>query len=214
LTSHARRTRPTRTETAALIASSDPAFGPLIAALGPPPAPRSAPVAERFGSLARAITFQMLATRAAETIHERVLAAVGDMSPEHVLEAGTARLRDAGLSGAKASALIDLASRVRDGSIRLDRHGRMPDEDVTRELTTVRGVGAWTTEMYLIFTLARRDVWPVKDLAVRYGWTALHALDEPVGESELRRVGERFAGVRSAVAYYCWRANELARRAK
>jgi len=71
-------------------------------------------------------------------------------------------------------------------------------------VTAVHGIGPWTAEMYLMFSLGRPDVWPVLDLGVRRGWSLLHGLDEMVSPQELRVAGERFAGVRSGVAWYCW----------
>ncbi|MDE3064725.1 MAG: DNA-3-methyladenine glycosylase 2 family protein [Acidobacteriota bacterium] len=193
------------TETAALIVRRDRAFKAIAAHVGPPPAPRRVRVDERFATLVRSITFQLLATKAATTIHRRVAEICGGhVSVESVLAAGTGRLREAGLSGTKAAAMVDLAEHVADGRVRLEAHGRMSDDAVTREVTRVHGIGPWTAEMYLMFTLGRPDVWPVLDLGVRRGWSQLHGLDKMVSPQELRALGEPFAGVRSGVAWYCW----------
>ena len=193
------------TDTSALIVRRDRAFKTLVANVGPPPAFRRVRVDERFATLIRSITFQLLATKAANTIHRRVVEACGGLvTPETVLAAGTARLRAVGLSGTKAAAMIDLAEHVSDERVRLGAHGRMSDDEVMREVTAVHGIGPWTAEMYLMFTLGRPDVWPVLDLGVRRGWSQLHGLDEMVKPQELRLHGDRFSGVRSAVAWYCW----------
>lgn len=192
-------------ETAALIVRRDRAFKTIAANLGPPPAARRVRVDERFATLVRSITFQLLATKAANTIHARVLDACGGrVSVESVLATGTAALRGCGLSGTKAAAMIDLAEHVADGRVRLGAHGRMSDDEVMREVTKVHGIGPWTAEMYLMFSLGRPDVWPVLDLGVRRGWSLLHGLDEMVSSQELRALGVPFAGVRSGVAWYCW----------
>jgi DNA-3-methyladenine glycosylase II len=192
-------------DTAAYIVRRDRAFKTLVANVGPPPAFRRVKVDERFATLIRSITFQLLATKAANTIHRRVHDVCGgDVTVESVLRAGTANLRAAGLSGTKAAAMIDLAEHVADGRVRLLAHARMSDAEVTREVTAVHGIGPWTAEMYLMFSLGRPDVWPVLDLGVRRGWSLLHGLDEMVSPQELRVAGERFAGVRSGVAWYCW----------
>jgi DNA-3-methyladenine glycosylase II len=192
-------------DTAAFIVRRDRAFKKIAASLGPPPAPRRVRVDERFATLVRSITFQLLATKAANTIHRRVHELCGGhVSVESILSAGTAQLRAAGLSGTKAAAMVDLAEHVADGRVRLGAHGRMSDEAVTREVTQVHGIGPWTAEMYLMFTLGRPDVWPVLDLGVRRGWSHLHGLDEMVSSAQLRLLGAPFAGVRSGVAWYCW----------
>jgi DNA-3-methyladenine glycosylase II len=162
--------------------------------------------------LIRSITFQLLATSAANTIHARVIDACGGaVSVESVLQAGPEVLRDAGLSRTKAAAMLGLATHTRDGRINLAAHGRMSDEAIITEVTAVHGVGPWTTQMYLMHTLGRRDVWPVGDFGVRHGWSLVHGLEEMISAKELRAGGERFAGVRSDVAWYCWQAVHLHR---
>ena len=199
----------TASDVAALIQRRDRAFKRLISDVGPPPRQRSGPVDQRFAALVRSITFQLLATKAAETIHGRVVTVCGgDVSVERVLHVGPDGLRTAGLSGTKASAMVELAEGVASGRIALHRHGRLADHEVIREVSTVRGIGSWTVQMYLMFTLARPDVWPSGDYGVRNGWSKLHGLDEIVSEPTLRDAGEAFVGVRSAVAWYCWRAVE------
>lgn len=198
--------KPDRYQVAQLIARRDPAFRELVRAVGPPPSPRPAPVSDRFASLVRSISFQLLATAAATTIHRRVVDACdGNPSVPTLLAMDVTRLRAAGLSRVKAEAMIELASHVHDGRIRLERHGYMNDHEVIREVTAVRGIGPWTAQMYLMFTLARRDVWPASDFGVRNGWSQLHGLDEMIEERALRAAGAPFEGFRSAVAFYCWR---------
>ena len=114
---------------------------------------------QRFSSLIRSVTFQLRATRAAATIHAHVenLCQL-DVTPRAILALGHQRLRDAGLSNAKAAAMLDLARRTDAGALRFARHGRLSDEAVIEEITAARGVGPWTAQMYLMHTLARRDV--------------------------------------------------------
>jgi 3-methyladenine DNA glycosylase/8-oxoguanine DNA glycosylase len=202
----------TRQEIADTIVKRDRAFQKLIKLVGPPPVRRSAPVAQRFSTLTRSITYQLLATKAANTIHQRVIDLCdGSVSPEAITTTGHAQLRAAGLSNAKAAAMLDLAERTLDGRLLLAHHGKMKDHEVLADVVAVRGVGPWTAQMYLMHTLARHDVWPAGDFGVRNGWSSLHELDEMISEADLRRAGEVFAGVRSDVAWYCWRAIDLAR---
>lgn len=173
---------------------------------------RSAPVVHRFPTLARAITGQLLATKAATTIHQRVIDLCdGTVDAESVTRAGHAQLRGVGLSNAKAAAMLDLAERTLDGRVHLAQHGTMNDHDVLSDVVAVRGIGPWTAQMYLMHTLARHDVWPPGDFGVRNGWSRLHELDEIISEADLRRAGDVFAGVRSDVAWYCWEVIHLTR---
>lgn len=200
-------------EIAEFIVRRDRAFGSIVREIGPPPRRRRAPVDERFASLVRSVTFQLLATKAAATIHSRVEELCGHVvTPRAILDVGHDRLRAAGLSHAKAAAMLDLATRTESGLLQFSRHGRLDDDVVTREVVAARGIGPWTAHMYLMHTLARRDVWPVGDFGVRAGWSVVHAMPEPISARELAREGEVLAGERSAVAWYCWRALESSRR--
>jgi 3-methyladenine DNA glycosylase/8-oxoguanine DNA glycosylase len=118
------------------------------------------------------------------------------------------QLRAAGLSGAKAASIRDLAEKVLDGSVQLDRMNRLPDDEIVRELTLVRGIGPWTAEMFLIFQLGRLDVWPIGDFGIRKGYALLYGLTAPPSEKELEPLGEPFRPYRSVAAWYCWRAAE------
>jgi DNA-3-methyladenine glycosylase II len=202
----------TPNEIAEVIGRRDRAFRRFIKVAGPPPVRRSSPVAQRFPTLARAITGQLLATKAATTIHQRVIdLCAGDVTALSIQRTGHANLRGAGLSNGKAAAMLDLAERTLDGRVRLGRHGTMSDLEVLREVVAVRGVGPWTAQMYLMHTLARHDVWPAGDFGVRAGWSQIHELDEMISERELQKQGDLFAGVRSDVAWYCWHFIRLQR---
>jgi 3-methyladenine DNA glycosylase/8-oxoguanine DNA glycosylase len=203
-------------EVAAFIAKRDKAFRPIIALAGPPPLRRRAEsVDNRFPSLVRSITHQLLATSAATTIHGRVVDTCGGTVTIHtIIAAGPERLRGAGLNRTKAQAMVDLATEVRDNRLQLAKHGRMSDDDIVRDVASVRGIGPWTAQMYLISTMARPDVWPTGDYGVRVGWSLLHGLDETISEAGLREAGERFVGARTSVAWYCWEAVHFAKVAK
>ena len=204
-----------RTQRAERIVVADPAFGPLVAQVGLPPARRSAPGVERFPSLIRSSTVQVLATAAANTIHRRVIDVCdGLVTVESVLTAGPTALRGAGLNRSKSEAMVDLATHVSDGRINLTAHGRRSDDEIIAEVSAVKGIGPWTAQMYLMHTLGRHDVWPVGDFGVRHGWSLLHGLSETIDQRDLRVEGERFAGERSNVAWYCWQAVHVARSAK
>ena len=164
---------------------------------------------ERFASLARAIAHQQLAGTAASAIWSRVVVSLGgECTAAGVLRAGEATLRSAGLSGAKTAALLDLANHELAGSLGLERIGRLSDEAVLDRLVQVRGIGPWTAQMFLLFTLHRLDVWPVGDLGVRRGYSLAFGLADMPAPGELEVAGERFRPYRSIAAWYCWRACE------
>jgi 3-methyladenine DNA glycosylase/8-oxoguanine DNA glycosylase len=159
----------------------------------------------RFEELAEAIAYQQLAGKAAEAIWRRVRGVVdGSFTPEAVLAAGPSAFRAAGFSNAKTASLLDLADRVHRGEVRLARIGRFDDEDVVAELVRVRGIGRWTAEMFLIFSLGRLDVWPVGDYGVRVGYAKAYGLDEVPAPKELQDLGEPFRPYRTLAAWYCW----------
>src|ERR1051326_9089981 len=105
----------------------------------------------------------------------------------------------------------DLTARVLDGRVDLHATARRSDEEIIESLTTVRGIGRWTAEMYLMFELRRLDVWPVDDLGVRHGYGLAWRIERPTPKS-LLQLGDRFRPYRSIVARYCWEAVALERR--
>ena len=165
-----------------------------------------------FGALVRSITFQQLAGAAARAIHARVRATVpGELTPAALMSVSDESLRAAGLSGNKLAAIRDLSAKVIDGTVDLDDTARSDDEMIA-SLSTVRGIGRWTAEMYLMFELRRLDVWPVDDLGIRQGYGLARQLDPPPSAKALEPLGDRFRPYRSIVARYCWEALALSRR--
>lgn len=203
----------TRDTIAQRIVHNDAFFADVVARAGRPPARRARPVGDRFPTLIRSITFQLLATNAANTIHGRVVVACGgDVTPTSLLLTPKAALREAGLNDTKATAMLALAEATRSGEVRFKRHGRMSDDAILRELTAIRGIGPWTAQMYLMHTLARRDVWPVGDYGVRMGWSLIHELPDMISEKDMRAAANHLQGDRSDVAWYCWQAVHFHRR--
>jgi DNA-3-methyladenine glycosylase II len=165
------------------------------------------PTTDHFAALAESILYQQLAGAAAATIHRRFVALFdGDLSPEAVLALPEDRLRGAGLSGAKAASIRDLAAKVADGTVPLEHIGRLSDEQIITRLSVVRGIGRWTAEMFLIFQLRRMDVWPADDYGVRKGYSLAYGLPELLTPRQLEGEGERFRPYRTVAAWYCWRA--------
>jgi DNA-3-methyladenine glycosylase II len=166
-----------------------------------------------FDALVRAIVYQQLAGRAAAAIHARFMALFdgAPLSPEGVLALREARLRSAGLSGAKSASIRDLAMRTLDGTVPLRALSRLSDDEIVERLSSVRGIGRWTAEMFLMFQLGRPDVWPVGDLGVRNGYRIAYELPDMPTPKELFPLGEAYRPYRSVAAWYCWAAVHLAR---
>jgi DNA-3-methyladenine glycosylase II len=197
-----------RQATAAL-AERDPVLRRLISEAGPPGV--SPPSESHLAALVRAIVYQQLAGAAAAAIHGRLIAALdGEITPERILALSDETLRSVGLSRAKVASLRDLAAKVADGTVVLDPDlvWDESDAEVVTRLSTVRGIGRWTSEMFLIFQLQRLDVWPTGDLGVRKGYGLAWGIPTPTAK-QLEPLGEPYRPYRSVVAWYCWRASEL-----
>jgi DNA-3-methyladenine glycosylase II len=172
-----------------------------------------------FMSLVRAVVYQQLTGKAAATILGRVLAlypAKRFPSPEDLLGTPARRLRGAGLSRAKAKALKDLAAKTIEGVVPPTTRAllKLSDADIIERLTSVHGVGSWTVEMMLIFTLGRPDVWPATDFGVRKGIALCYKLKELPTPKQVMIYGERWRPHRSAAAWYLWRACDLEKAAR
>ena len=161
---------------------------------------------DSFGALVRSIMYQQLAGAAATAIHGRFLKLFQDgLTPAAVLALPDGAMRGAGLSTSKAAAVFDLATKVADGTVPLGDVDGLSDDELVARLTTVRGIGRWTAEMFLIFQLRRLDVWPVDDYGVRKGWTAAHQKKELIAPRALQAEGDKFRPYRTIAAWYCWR---------
>jgi DNA-3-methyladenine glycosylase II len=162
-----------------------------------------------FAALAESILYQQLAGKAAASIHRSFLAQLdGPPTPETVLAVPLEKLRGAGLSGAKAAAIVALAQAVLAGDVPLSRLSRLKDDEVVRVLSGVKGIGPWTAHMFCIFTLGRLDIWPTTDYGVRKGYATAYGLPDLPSPRELQELGDRFRPYRSVVAWYLWRAVE------
>ncbi len=171
-----------------------------------------------YEALMRAIAHQQLHGTAARAILARFDALYpGGMfpQPEQVLATPEAALRGCGFSGSKIGCLRDISAHALDGTVPTRRQAaRLSDAELIERLTSIRGVGRWTVEMLLIFTLGRPDVLPVDDFGVRDGYRALYSLDEQPKPRDLAAIGEAWAPFRSFAAWYLWRASDEAKQVK
>jgi DNA-3-methyladenine glycosylase II len=169
-----------------------------------------------FESLARAIAFQQLHEKAAESILKRFIALFPGRRfprPAELLTAHADAIRGAGFSGAKVLALRDLAAKTLDGTVPTSRTiTLLDDEAIVGRLVEVRGIGRWTVEMLLIFQLGRPDVLPVDDFGVRNGFRIAYRRRTMPTPKEVLRYGERWKPYRTAAAWYLWRAADRAKQ--
>ena len=186
----------------------DPVIAGVIDRVGPM---TLRPQRDRFGMLVRSIIAQQISTAAARSIRQRLidLIAPQKLRPEVIAAVSIERLRTAGLSPQKASYLHDLAARVADGSVRLSRVGRMTDEEVIAELLPVKGIGVWTAQMFLIFSLGRLDVFAPDDLGIRTAIRNLYGLAEMPTKQQCHEIADRWRPLATAGSWYCWRSLEL-----
>ena len=201
-------------EAVATLETRDPVIARLHAQTGLPVL--RAPSGTPFEALVLSITHQQLAGAAAAAIHRRLVDALaGQVTPERMLATPVTELRAAGLSTRKVESLRDLATRVADGTVHFDgrRLARESDDEIVERLSSVRGIGSWSAEMFLIFQLRRLDVWPVGDLGVRRGFGLAWSIPTPTPR-RLQELGQVYQPYRSLVAWYCWRAVQLYGRAQ
>jgi DNA-3-methyladenine glycosylase II len=191
----------------------DPLLRPIIKRVGPC---TLQPGGNAFELLVRAIIAQMISTKAAVAIGARVVTALAPhgLTPSAVAAVREEVLRGAGLSRTKALALKDLASRAESGELPLDRLAEMSDDEVIECLVPVRGIGRWTAEMFLIFSLGRLDVLPVDDFGLRAGVRDVYGLPELPGRADLRERGEAWRPYRSIATWYFWRSRGFVPQSK
>ncbi|ELZ40430.1 DNA-3-methyladenine glycosylase family protein [Halorubrum tebenquichense] len=182
----------------------DPTMAALVDRHGPLDV---TPADDEFARLCTSIVNQQLSTASAAAIHERFVDVLGgEPTPEGVLAADEAELREAGLSGTKVEYLRNVAAAFRDDERAFTHEGVAGESDaaVVDRLTEIRGVGEWTARMYLIFALGREDVLPLGDLAVRKGIERVHNDGGDLSRAEMRDIAEAWRPYRSYGTRYVW----------
>ena len=165
---------------------------------------------DRFGVLVRAIISQQISTAAARTIRGRLveLLAPDKASPESLARLSVEQMRTVGISNQKARYLTDLTQKCLAEDVRLHRIGRLDDEQVIEQLTQVKGIGRWTAEMFLMFSLGRPDVLPVDDLGIRSAIRNLYGLAELPDKATCSEIAAPWRPFASVASWYCWRSLE------
>lgn len=166
---------------------------------------------QRFAVLVKSIVSQQISTAAATTILGRLQQAIGEtaISAQAILDLDQETLKGCGLSSRKCQYLIDLANRVESGALTLDQLGRCNDETVIEQLTQVKGIGRWTAQMFLIFSLGRLDVIASDDLGLRSAIMRLYDLSELPDRPTFENVASVWRPYASVASWYCWRALDL-----
>src|SRR5215469_10400829 len=195
------------------LSSCDPCLAKLIADLLPFE-PEIDHQQSPYQALVEAIVYQSISGKAAATIFARIkaLSAAGGVpTPEEMRKLSRQKLRQAGLSGAKILAMKDLAKKTLRGVVPThDQALLLSDQELVERLVSVRGIGAWTVEMFLIFRLGRPDVLPIHDLGVKKGWSVAYGKKHMPKPQELLKFGERWRPYRTVASWYMWRAFERA----
>lgn len=172
---------------------------------------------EPYEALIRAIAHQQLHGRAAEAITKRFLALYQDVafpSPANILATDESVMRSCGFSANKVNTIRGIAEKTLEGLVPMRKEAlSLTDDELIERLITLRGVGRWTVEMILIFTLDRPDVLPVDDFGVREGWRVLKSLEQQPRPKELASLGKAWSPYRSVAAWYLWQAANQAKLA-
>lgn len=169
---------------------------------------------DRFGILVRSILSQQISTKAARSIRLRLkdLVHPNPICAEVIDRLTIEEMRSVGLSSQKTRYLKDLSARVLDERLRLNRIGRLSDEDAIEHLTQVMGIGRWTAQMFLIFSLGRLDVFPHDDLGVRSSMRELYGLQELPDKHQCCAIAESWKPFSSIATWYCWRLTDVKKK--
>lgn len=186
---------------------ADPVLGGVVKTLGPCGLETTRRV-DRFAMTVRSIISQQLSLKASSTIHGRMIDALGveTVTPAAILAIEAQRLRDCGLSWAKVASVRDLATKVSDRSLSLASLDTLDDEQVIERLTTVRGIGRWSAEMFLIFRLGRPDILPVGDVGVQRAMRKLYGLRKHPSPARMTALARPWRPYRSVACWYLWRS--------
>jgi len=186
---------------------NDPRLGVLVKQLGPCGLDATGEI-DRFAMTVRSIVSQQLSVKAALTIHDRLLEALEakHATPAGILGLDQDRMRACGMSWAKVASVRALASRITDGTLSLDSLDTLDDDAVIETLTTVRGIGRWSAEMFLIFRLARPDILPVGDVGVQRAMRRLYGLRKHPSPARMTELARPWRPYRSVACWYLWRS--------
>ncbi|MFO0937092.1 MAG: DNA-3-methyladenine glycosylase [Gemmataceae bacterium] len=183
-----------------------PVLGPHVKRFGPC---KLVPNPDSFAMLCRSIISQQISTKAADSIRGRTLKLLGGkFTPKRFAKVSDDELRSCGLSAGKVKFLRDLVARVEDGTVPIRKLPAMENDEVRERLIVVKGIGPWTVDMFLMFSLGRPDVLPVGDLGIRAAVKKLWTMNELPTPSELTEIAEPWRPYRTVASWYLWRTIE------
>ena len=156
-----------------------------------------------FKALISSIISQQISTKAAQTVFAKVCDLVGDLTPGRLLEMSDENIKSCGVSYRKIGYMKGICEAVQSGALALDELPMLPNDAFIHELTQLKGVGVWTAEMLLIFSLSRLDILSFGDLAIRNGLMKLHALSE-LSKDDFKQYDELYAPYGSVASFYLW----------
>jgi len=186
---------------AAELAQRDRRLGQIFETYGPPPLWRRSP---EFSTLVQIILEQQVSLRSAAAIYARLNAAIRPFEPEHIRRKGEMHLRSLGLTRQKAAYLVHLSHAIADGDLDLKRLSRLSDDAVRLTLMNVKGIGAWSADVYLLMAMRRADIWPAGDLALAVALKELMDLESRPGPEKLVRLAEKWRPYRAVAARMLW----------
>jgi DNA-3-methyladenine glycosylase II len=192
-------------ESANKLAEIDPRFSRLISEFGYPVFNQDS---SYFEALLKNIIYQQLSGKAAKTIYNRFLKLFQSatyLSPNEVLNTPIEHIRAAGLSNQKVTYILDLSKKYSEGSLQLDVLNEKTNKEISDQLIEVKGIGQWTADMFLMFTLNREDVFPLGDLGVKKGVAIIENLPELPTEKDMAKISEKWQPYRTIAAWYMWK---------
>jgi DNA-3-methyladenine glycosylase II len=186
---------------------ADPVLREIIHRVGPYAIEYREP---EFATLVRSIVYQQLSGRVARVIYDRLETAAGNglLTPTGVLALTPEQMRALGLSSQKIAYIRDLAERTLSGTVDFGAFLELPDEEVLKRLTAVKGIGVWTVQMFLIFALKRLDVLPSADLGIRAAIRKAYGMEELPKPSEIDEMGRKWRPYCTVASWYLWRSLE------
>lgn len=187
--------------------NSDPILRAIIERVGPCRMEFGVP---EFASLAESIVYQQLNGKAAATIFERFAALAGKpLTPQGILKLTDAQLRSVGLSKQKSSYLKDLSTKTAEGLLNFARLDEMPDEEVIKHLTQVKGIGVWTAHMFLMFSLRRPNVLPTGDYGIQMAMKKHYKKRKLRKPQDMEKIARAWDPYRSVACWYMWRSLDI-----
>tara|TARA_B100001059_G_C17674107_1_gene496089 strand:+ start:58 stop:684 length:627 start_codon:yes stop_codon:yes gene_type:complete len=159
-----------------------------------------------FLTLARSIVGQQISVKAAQSVWDKLVLKVGKINPKKIKITHSNKIKSAGLSRQKVLYLKNLAHAFNEKQIQIKRWDRMSDEEIISDLITIKGIGRWTAEMFLIFNLCRQDVFPLDDIGMIKGFCKCHGLKYPISKEKLIKISNKWKPYRSVATWYLWRS--------